>query len=97
MPDKLGPKDHAERVARRLSSQSLVDAFGIVVCPEGLELALQIARIPEEGLIEELATYGADRPLNKGWERGTPGTVLTSSVPRMRRLACHRCDRKSGS
>ena len=61
------------------------------------ELALKVEDIPEEDLIEILATHRADEPFDERMDTGTWGTVLISSISRMRRFAFQRWKRKRGS
>ena len=42
----------------------------VVVVPEGLELSAEIGRIPEQGLMEEFSTNGADRSFNERVRQG---------------------------
>ena len=67
---------------------------------EGLELGqlpFQVTGIPERDIVENSRRIVPMSRSTKGCEQGTYGTVLSSSISRIRRFACHRCASKRGS
>ena len=82
---------------RRVALQRRVAACRIVVNLELCKLAFQITGIPERHMIEKFSRIVPIKRSTNGCDTGTCGTVLTSSISRIRRFAFHRCVSKSGS
>ena len=49
----------------RLATQTSVNAPPVVVNGESIELAMEVEAVPEEGLVEILASKGSDKALDK--------------------------------
>ena len=57
----------------RPPTQSGVDAPLVVVGGEPIQLAMQVEAVPEEGLVEILASKGPDQPLDERMRAGHEG------------------------
>ena len=61
------------------------------------ELPLQIRGRPEQCPVETFAANRTDQAFDEWMRQGAYGTVLMAATLRIRRFACHRWNRYSGS
>ena len=96
---EIGNGDRASIGERqwRMTFQGRMAARRVVVGLELGELPFQVTGIPERDIVENSRRIVPMSRSTKGCEQGTYGTVLSSSISRIRRLACHWCASKRGS
>jgi len=61
---------------RGAAGQRGVRSFAVVVIPEVMQLALEVAAAPERNVVKELATDRADQSLDKGVRQRYVGNAL---------------------
>ena len=82
----------------RVTAQRRVRTYRVVVGLELAQLPFQVVGIPEQHMVEKFAPHGPDQALDeRGCDRGACGTVLISSISRIRRFALQRYTSNSGS
>ena len=81
----------------RVPVQRRMDSCVVVIGLEVSQLPLEISCIPEQHMVEKLSAHRPNQALDEGVRQGTCGTVLISSISKIRRFACHRCASNSGS
>ena len=97
---EIGNGDRASIGERQwhMTFQGRMAARRVVVGLELGQLPFQVTGIPERDTWSRNSRRIVPMSRStKGCERGTYGTVLSSSISRIRRFACHRCASKRGS
>jgi hypothetical protein len=82
-----GPSASLEQ---RPTTETGVNALLVEVRSEAIQLAMEVEAVPEEGVVEILASKGSDQSLDERVSTRHEGTDSSSSISRIRRFARQR-------